>query len=156
MNEQMDVSTGFPSVTAGCPRSAQLHPVSLGSWYDLFITEHLVCCSPHAPPAVCGAVRSLMQLVPSLCWITLFLRCLSARRIYGMARLLGDFPLPSAPTCYITPPPSPHPSATLIVCMYIYHPSLSLLPSGESNTGKQECRRCTGWSALVAESSETL
>ena len=122
----------------------------------LFITEHLVCCSPRAPPAVCGAVRSLMQLVPSLCWITLFLRCLSARRIYGMARLLGDFPLPSTPTCYITPPPSPHPSATLIVCMYIYHPSLSLLPSGESNTGKQECRRCTGWSALVAESSETL
>ena len=48
-----------------------------------------------------------------------------------MVRLLGDFPLPSAPTCYITPPPSPHPSATLIVCIYIYIyilPSLCYLP----------------------------
>lgn len=48
--------------------------------------------------------------------------------------LLGDFPLPSASMSYITSPPSPHPSATLIVCVYMYIilPSLSYLPASQT------------------------
>ena len=58
--------------------------------------------------------------------------------------LLGDFPLPSAPTSYITPPPSPHLSTALTVCVcmciYLYisisiykiFPSLSYLPASQT------------------------
>lgn len=118
MNEQMDASAAMISqvLQLGVPRCSA--PSCLpGILVWPVHPEHLVCCSPRAPPAVCGAVRSyMMQPGPSLCWIPCsYTVCQQEGFVGWWDSLLGDFPLPSAPTCYITPPPSPHPSATLIV-----------------------------------------
>ena len=156
MNEQMDVSTGFPSVTAGCPRSAQLHPVSLGSWYDL--VHHWASCLLFSTcPSHClwgckisdatGSITVLNYLVPGL--------FVSMKDLWDGETSWG---LSSSLCTHVLHHPSSQSSSVSYPdCVYVYiNPSLSLLPSSESNTGKQECRRCTGRSALVAESSETL
>ena len=120
----------------GVPLPASAHrvltqapPVSIGSWHDHHSSASFLFSG--VPPFACGAVRSLIQWVPSLWQITWFPCCLSGRRIYRRdTTLFRYFHLPFAHT-FCTP--SSLSSSTscfecmcVCVCVHIIFPTSSV------------------------------
>lgn len=156
--------TGEPPLT--CAACTLGPPVSPGFWPDPVIIEQLFWCSPSAPPAVRGAVGSLMQSrvhhrreLPCSCAV-----CQREGFMGGWNSSQG---LSSSFGMHVPYHPSFQPSSfscpeKIHIHTYIYPPPRSLchlcflLASFESNTGRGWQRRRTAWFALAAEISETL